>query len=235
MANELIGAGQDTARPAPKKYQVIYADPPWAYPESGSNAKVHDRHYKCMSIQEISSLPVENIADSNCLLFLWVTFPRLFDAKNVIESWGFTYKTVAFVWVKRNKKQESLFWGLGSWTRSNSEVCLLGIRGKPRKISSSVHSVIISPIEHHSKKPDETRMRIVNLCGDISRIELFARQRVEGWDAWGNEIEEAPVLGEESPAQNTMDLPYSTQQPQGAIPPEQTAPRAADVVGKSVL
>ena len=141
-----------------------------------------------MNIDDICNLPVKNIASENCVLFLWVTFPTLLDSFKVIEAWGFNYKTVAFVWVKHNKKTPTLFWGMGFWTRANAEICLLATKGKPKRISAKVHQVIISPIEEHSKKPNEIRKRIVNLIGDLPRIELFARQRVQGWDAWGNEV-----------------------------------------------
>jgi len=93
------------------------------------------------------------------------------------------------VWVKRNKKSPTWFWGMGRWTRANAELCLLATHGKPKRINAGVHSVIDTPIEAHSKKPDEARKRIVKLCGDLPRIELFARQKTEGWDVWGNEIE----------------------------------------------
>ena len=141
-----------------------------------------------MGIEDICALPVESIAAPDCALFLWVTFPVLPDAFQVLGAWGFTYKTVAFVWVKRNRKTPSLFWGLGHWTRANAEMCLLATKGKPKRISSSVHQIIESPIEEHSKKPDETRRRILELVGDLPRVELFARQETPGWDVWGNEV-----------------------------------------------
>lgn len=141
-----------------------------------------------MSIEDICKLPVEKIADKDCVLFMWMTFPTLVESLKVLENWGFKYKTVAFVWIKQNKKTPSLFWGLGFWTRANAEICILATKGKPKRISARVHQVIISPVEEHSKKPDETRHRIVELLGDIPRIELFARQKVNGWDSWGNEV-----------------------------------------------
>ena len=110
------------------------------------------------------------------------------DALDVIEAWGFTYKTVAFCWVKQNRRGEGLFMGLGNWTRSNAEVCLLAIKGKPKRINATVRSIVVAPVENHSKKPEEIRTRIVELMGDLPRIELFARQTAPGWDAWGNEI-----------------------------------------------
>ena len=124
-----------------------------------------------MGMADICALPVADIAAPDCALFMWVTFPTLPDAFKVLEAWGFTYKTVAFVWVKRNKKSPSWFWGLGHWTRANAEMCLLATRGKPKRISAAVHQIIDSPIEEHSKKPDETRTRIVELVGDLPRIE----------------------------------------------------------------
>ena len=114
--------------------------------------------------------------------------PKLNECFDLISSWGFEYKTCAFTWIKTNKKSDSLFWGMGRWTRANPEVCLLAAKGTPKRLSASVHSVVMSPIREHSRKPDEVRDRIVELVGDLPRIELFARQRVDGWDAWGNEV-----------------------------------------------
>ena len=122
-------------------------------------------------------------------MFKDVTFPLLKEGLEVIESWGFTYKTCAFNWVKRNKKSPSWFWGMGYWTRSNSELCLLATKGKPKKISSSVHQVVDTHIEKHSKKPNVVKDRIVQLVGDLPRVELFARQSTEGWHIWGNEVD----------------------------------------------
>ena len=123
---------------------------------------------------------------------MWATFPMLREALDVIEAWGFTYKSIAFNWVKQNKSGVGLFMGLGNWTRSNSEICLLAVKGKPKRVSAGVHSVILSPIQQHSRKPAEARDRIVELMGDLPRIELFAREAAPGWDAWGDE---APKIG----------------------------------------
>lgn len=141
-----------------------------------------------MSIEEIKALPVGELADKNCALFMWLTFPCLYEALDVLKAWGFEYKTVAFVWVKKNRKSNGLFWGMGYWTRANAELCILATRGKPKRISPCVHQVIISHVEQHSKKPDEARDRIIALMGDLPRIELFARQAPKGWDVWGNEV-----------------------------------------------
>lgn len=142
-----------------------------------------------MSIDDIKDLPVGNLADTDCTLFMWTTIPLLKDCFSVIESWGFQYKTVAFVWIKLNKKADTLFWGMGHWTRANAELCILATKGHPKRKSTRVHQVILSHIEEHSKKPDEARNRIIELVGDLPRIELFARQKFAGWDTWGNEVE----------------------------------------------
>ena len=173
-----------------KKYQIIYADPPWKYSFSGTRAEKDD-DYSTMKVDEICSLGIDlrPHLDNDCVLFIWMIWNRLEDCLKVIKSWGFEYKSCAFTWVKKNKASDTWFWGMGGWTRANSEVCLIATRGKPSRLSASVHSVIDTPIEAHSKKPDEIRDRIVQLLGDLPRIELFARQKVEGWDCWGNEVE----------------------------------------------
>lgn len=167
------------------KYTVIYADPPWSYAQGGRGAATN--HYPTMTPKAIKELPVEQLAAKDAVLLMWATFPNLPQALETIEAWGFKYKTLGFNWIKKNRGG-SLFWGLGFWTRSNPEICLLATKGKPRRISASVHSVIEAPIQRHSKKPDETRERIVQLMGDVPRIELFARQTADGWDCWGNEV-----------------------------------------------
>ena len=141
-----------------------------------------------MSIDELCALPVAELAANDCVLFLWATFPQLSEALQLIKAWGFRYKTVAFVWLKRNRKSPSWFYGLGYWTRGNAEICLLATKGKPKRNSAGVHQFIISPIEQHSKKPDEARQKILALMGDLPRVELFARQKTPGWDVWGNEV-----------------------------------------------
>ena len=176
-----------------QKYQVIYADPPWDYQQcrlSGSAKK----HYPTMRIEELCALPVADIADRDCALFLWATFPQLPEALRLIQAWGFVYKTVAFVWLKQNRKALTWFYGLGFWTRSNAEICLLATKGHPKRQSAGIHQLVISPVERHSKKPDEVREKIVELMGDVPRIELFARQQTPGWDVWGNEVENSTAL-----------------------------------------
>ena len=174
-----------------KRYTVIYGDPPWAYTvwSKKGAGRCAEHYYPTMKLPEICALPVANLADKDCALFLWATFPNLPEAFEVIKAWGFTYKTVAFVWCKRNRKSPGFFTGMGYNTRANAEICLLATKGSPKRVSKSVRQIIDTPIERHSKKPDETRTRIVQLFGDIPRIELFARERTNGWDCWGNEVE----------------------------------------------
>ena len=136
------------------------------------------------------ALPIKGIADDNAVLFLWVTFPFLEDQLKVFGAWGFKYKTVGFTWVKLNPKNLGTFFGVGYYTKSNAELCLLGTRGKVLKpATNSISSIVISPRREHSRKPDEVRERIELLYPGINRIELFARQQRLGWDAWGNEVE----------------------------------------------
>lgn len=175
-----------------RKYNVILCDPPWSYSDSMTSGKRGAKYkYNLMSDREIAELPVSEIAADDCMLFLWTTFPRIFAAESIINAWSFQYKTLGFNWVKTNKVQtRKLFLGCGSYTRSNSEVCLLATKGKPKRVSASVRSTIISPVREHSRKPDVIRDRIVELCGDVPRIELFARENSLGWDTWGKEAPE---------------------------------------------
>ena len=129
------------------------------------------------------------LAAPDSALFLWATFPQLPEALRLIQAWGFTYKSVAFVWLKQNRKSPGWFYGLGFWTRGNAEVCLLATRGHPKRQAANVHQFIISPVREHSRKPEEAREKIVALMGDLPRVELFARQSPPGWDVWGNEVE----------------------------------------------
>lgn len=175
-----------------KKYKIIYADPPWSY----KNGKGHPRwagdalaHYPTMSIEDIKALPVQEIADKDSILFLWVTFPNFQEGLDTLKAWGFEYKTLGFSWIKLNPKNGKPFFGVGYYTKSNCEVCLIGVKGKAPKESNKVSSVIMEPRGKHSKKPTIVRDKIVELCGDLSRIELFARESAEGWDVWGNEVD----------------------------------------------
>ena len=172
-----------------KKYQIIYADPPWewkTYSKKG-RGKTSDKHYPLMSLEDLGKLNIPS--DKNCALFLWVQDGHLHNGIHLGEKWGFTYKTIAFVWDKQN-------FGMGYWTRKGSEICLLFTKGHPKRSNAGVRQFISSKVREHSRKPDEVRSGIVKLMGDLPRIELFARQKTEGWDVWGNEVENDIELGE---------------------------------------
>ncbi len=165
-------------------FGVIYADPPWKL-GGGKGAPP----YPMMATGDICALPVGDLAAPDCALLLWAVHSRLPDALAVVRAWGFEYKTVAFTWVKRTPLDTGYFLGRGYWTHSNAEVCLLATRGRPARAGTGVSSLVVSPRREHSRKPDGVRERIVRVFGDVPRAELFARQRVPGWSAWGNEVE----------------------------------------------
>lgn len=178
------------------KYQIIYADCPWHYNQRCTHSKtrfgggVHSQ-YPTMTDAEILALgeSVKTIADTNAALFLWATMPRLPLAIKVMEAWGFRYATNAFTWIKMNPKSGTPFTGPGFYTASNAEICLLGVRGRMTPARRLVNSVILAPRREHSRKPDEARDRIVQVFGDLPRVELFCRFPAPGWDAYGNQLE----------------------------------------------
>lgn len=174
-----------------KKYSIIYADPPWAYLWGKGKDGGHfapEKHYPTLSTEEICAFDVKSIADKNCALFLWATMPTLPDAIRVMKEWGFKYKTCAFTWVKTRKDGQPLS-GMGSYTKANAELCLLGMRGHIKASDKTVPQILMHPRLGHSVKPPVIRERIVKLFGDLPRIELFARQKSQGWDCFGNEVD----------------------------------------------
>jgi N6-adenosine-specific RNA methylase IME4 len=182
-----------------KKYNIIYADPPWEYvklnfyQKKGVNNKVYDR----MKIEDIKQLKIGEIAEDNSLLFLWVTNPMLKKGLEVMQSWGFEFTTIAFVWVKTYKSGKEIT-GMGRYTRSCVELCLLGKRGiGVKRKDTNVPQIVYSNLQNHSKKPEEIRDRIFRLFDDVPRIELFAREKKEGWDVWGNEVKSDIQLNSE--------------------------------------
>ncbi len=173
-----------------EKYEIIYADPPWSYNDKMAGHSFSlDHEYETQSKQWISKLPVRNISADTCCLFLWVTSPLLDEGIQVLQDWGFKYVTVAFCWSKYTKNGK-LVSNLGRWTMGNVELCLLGVKGKHNKWrqDNSIKQLVQAERTKHSKKPDEVRNRIVQLLGDRPRIELFAREKTEGWEVWGNEV-----------------------------------------------
>ena len=176
-----------------KKYNIIYADPPWRYERNGVQGAA-EQQYPTMRIDELCRLPVAELSEKDSVLFLRATFPKLREALRVIKAWGFEYKSVAFVWLKRNRSGRGWFYGLGFWTRGNAPPRPLAPPAHPNPNSHRVPTALISPLRGHSRKPDEARDKIIELVGDLPRIELFAREKADGWDAWGNEVESDLVL-----------------------------------------
>jgi len=188
------------------KYGAILADPPWRFQVwsgtevvqargSKSTYKPASVHYQTMPADEIAALPVADLCAEDAVLFMWICWPTLLDALAIIKAWGFAYKTCGFDWMKANTKQIDMFrddadalMGMGYWTRANSEPCLLATRGKPKRLNADVRQGIIAPRREHSRKPDGIHDRIERLVTG-PYIELFARQRRPGWDAWGNQTD----------------------------------------------
>ncbi len=172
------------------KYDIILADPPWSYQQFSEKKHGSAKaHYDLMSNEDLYELPVEAIAKKDCVLFMWATFPKLKEAITLLESWGFRYVTVAFVWVKLNKGGVGYFHGVGFHTASNVEIVLLGKKGNLKRVDNSISQLIVSKLRQHSRKPDELYVKIEKLYGgDKNKIELFARERREGWDVFGNQL-----------------------------------------------
>jgi len=166
-------------------YDVILADPPWPYKDSNRSPS---RFYSLMNIDEIVALPVKNHIADNAALFLWVTWPHLLSAAWVMEAWGFSYTTLAWVWVKARRSGFAHHVGMGNYTRSNTEPCLLGIRGSMPVKAHDVLGVIYSPVRLHSRKPDEQYEKIARLYPAARPLELFARRPRPDWHVWGNEV-----------------------------------------------
>ena len=178
-----------------KKYNIIYADPPWrfkskTFQDGGRKmVSIEETQYETMTIDELKYLPVKDICADDCFCFMWVTDGHLKEGLELLDSWGFKYKTIAFNWIKHYESGEVCV-NFAPYTLKSWEICILGTKGKSKniKVCNKVKGLLNDVRTKHSKKPDETRNRIVQLCGDIPRIELFARQHAEGWDCWGNEV-----------------------------------------------
>lgn len=200
-------------------YQVILADPPWTF--KTRSPKGEDRtpqaHYNTMTLQQIKDMPVGDLAAKDAILFMWAVDPLLDKAFEVIDAWGFTYKTVGFHWVKENKKSETPFTGMGYWTRACVEVCLLATKGAPKKQASDVRRLIQSPRREHSRKPDEVHERIERLVPG-PYCELFARRSVPGWDVFGDQADK-------------FDVPQTMPQTMPQTVPRTVTPDEVDLFG----
>ncbi len=181
--------------PRSNRYNVIYADPPWTFSTYSKKGKGRsaEAHYGCMTFDDICDLPVADWAARDAILLLWVTDPLMPKGLELLDAWGFTYKTVGFYWAKLNKtasaeefRANDFFTGMGFWTRANTEQCLLATRGSPKRQAKDVRRLVVAPRREHSRKPDEMYDRIERLA-DGPYLEMFARASRPGWDQWGNQ------------------------------------------------
>ena len=178
-----------------KKYNIIYADPPWkfsnsVYQDNGRCNRFLGEQYQSMTIAQLKELNISSISSDDCALFLWTTDLHLPKCFELFEHWGFKYKTIVFIWVKKTDNGKTCA-NLGAWTMKNAEICLLATKGNMfnKRKMKNIFQLVEAKRTKHSKKPNEVRIRIENLFGDLPRIELFAREKTEGWDVWGNEVE----------------------------------------------
>jgi N6-adenosine-specific RNA methylase IME4 len=206
-----------------KRFQVIYGDPGWPWETWGRLGKIRsccENEYTTGPINEIKALPVAQLAADDCALLLWGTWPWLPQVIEVITAWGFTYKTCGFVWVKQNTNGVGLHTGMGYWTRSNSEYCLLATKGSPLRLAEDVHEVVLAPVGEHSAKPEEVRRGIERLFSG-PYLELYGRKPVPGWTVWGNEIARAGFAEEsdEAPPPDPLNIPdFVLRTPPGGAP-----------------
>ncbi len=173
-----------------KKYQIIYADPAWDtkyFKETKEGMLSRRLPYDTMSDKQIINLPVKEIISQDAILFIWCIDSKIPILLKIFRNWGFKYIGVGFVWHKKAKTTKGENATFTSYTRKSCELCFIGAKGKylvrdpkPQFLSDSKRE--------HSRKPDEIRKRIIQMCGDLPRIELFARQKIQGWDVWGNEV-----------------------------------------------
>jgi N6-adenosine-specific RNA methylase IME4 len=171
-------------------YNIIYADPCWPFENYSAKGESRNpnRHYDTMSIEQIQALRVGDLARGDCACLLWVVDSLLPQGIETLRRWGFDYKTVAFTWAKRTRRDSGWHMNTGYYTRGNPEMCLHGTTGRMERRNAGVRQLIVEPLREHSRKPDRVRDDIVKLFGDLPRVELFARTSAPGWDVWGNEV-----------------------------------------------
>lgn len=204
IAPDTIEAGSNAgAGPLPEgPFSAILADPPWSFQVRSAKGagRSPSQHYDTMSLSAIREMPVNACAAPDSTLFLWVTDTHVPQGLAVMEAWGFTYRTVGFVWAKLNKNappfafnNTDFFMGLGYWTRSNAELCLLGTRGRPKRLPTgrNVRRLIVAPRGPHSRKPVDAHVGIERLVSG-PYLELFARAPRAGWTVWGNQTDRFP-------------------------------------------
>ena len=171
-----------------QKFGAILADPPWSFQGGGNKAVKHQ--YDCMSLDDIKALPVADIADDHCLLFMWATPPMIPHALETMTAWGFRY-TSMLTWAKQSQTGKAWAFGTGYRFRNSAEFMILASKGKPACLSRNTRNLIVAPVREHSRKPDQQYDVVNALAGDVDKIELFARQQWHGsnWYAWGNQTD----------------------------------------------
>lgn len=194
--------GEAIGKTGEPPWDIILADPPWSYNDkatSGGHWGGAENHYGTMSIQELCNMRLEfggaeyhasELAADNAFLFLWTTWPFLKDSFQVIEAWGFEYKTLGAIWTKTNR-DGSPYLGLGNYLRIGSEPCLLGVKGKGlERLNVGVNTDIRCPKTEHSAKPNALYEMIEKAFGKTRRLEIFARVKRPGWDVFGNQVQQ---------------------------------------------
>ncbi|NDL65910.1 MT-A70 family methyltransferase [Acerihabitans arboris] len=180
------------------KYKLILADPPWTYRDKAADGNRGVAYkYPTMTIQDLCRLPVWDIADpAACLLAMWWVPSMPTEALKVMDAWGFRLMTMkGLTWHKTNKHKGNSAIGMGHLTRANSEDCLFAVRGRlPKRMDASICQHFTASRMDHSAKPPIARQMLERLLGDVARVELFARDRAEGWASWGNECDNSIEL-----------------------------------------
>jgi len=180
-----------------KKYQIIYADPAWetkTFKEKKDGLISRELPYIQMTDQQIKELDLKPLLADDAILFMWCIDSRIPIVADIMKAWGFTFKCIGFVWAKKAKNTEGFNGGFSSYTKRDCEFCFIGTRGKYMNLKRGINQILIEPKTIHSRKPNEIRKRIVQMCGDLPRLELFAREQLEGFDVWGNEVESSVTL-----------------------------------------
>jgi len=183
--------------PLDKKYNIIYADPPWKFgskaPHLYGDTRFHslDEQYQTQEKGWIAELPVKQILHKDAACFMWTVDSHLEEALHVMRAWGFKFVNIIFIWEKISKKGVTCC-NVAPWVMKNYEICLFGTKGAMSKYKKkhNIQQKIRAIRRKHSQKPPCVRGRITALFGDLPRIELFARERAKGWDAWGDECPE---------------------------------------------
>lgn len=183
-----------------KKYSIILADPPWQFNNKktgGSMVSGAAHHYLTTGIEGLKQIDVNSITKENAVLFMWYVGAMPQEAIDLVHAWGFTIKNMnGFVWNKLTQKNKPHF-GMGFYTRAGSESVIIATKGKFKPVSHSVRAVFNADAQVqfegkalvHSRKPNQVRDLIVELCGDLPRLEMFARESAKGWSVFGNDVE----------------------------------------------